>query len=242
MRWTEVVKNYPIILTHYKKKIAAKRRMKASQGLDETLTTQDMEQIGNDIIKTMKENLPDDIIKPANYDDVVNSLRGNDVGRSLGFRDGDFNAKPAPVENPPYQEVATKEAVTEQMNPPVGETVPSEEALAAEAMMSEPTPDTTPVEEQPAEPLPVEEPSTVESPITEEVVTPTPVEVDVNEGVGNVAQRIAEGFKPLTPIMAPLPYQTQYGQTNTSKPAAPRNNNPQVGTSKIWDDDLKFWS
>ena len=149
MRWTEVLKNYPIILTHYKKKIAAKRRMKASQGLDETLTTQDMTQIGNDIIKTMKENLPDDVIKPANYDDVVNSLRGNDVGRSLGFRDGDFNAKPVPVENPPYQETVTQEAVTEQMNPDVPT---SEEILQAESMATE---------------QPVEEPVIVEETVIE---------------------------------------------------------------------------
>jgi hypothetical protein len=236
MRWTEVVKNYPIILTHYKKKIAAKRRMKASQGLDETLTSQDMTQIGNDIIKTMKENLPDDVVKPASYDDVVNSLRGNDVGRSLGFRDGDFNAKPAPVENPPYQETVTEEVVTEQMNPPVGQDIPTSEEIAqAESMATE----------QPVEEVPVEEPVVVEETITEEVIVPAEVPVDVNEGVGDVGKRLADELKPLvpyfTPVPAPLPYQTKYGQT--PKPAgAPRpNSSPQVGTQKIWDDGLKFW-
>ena len=229
MRWTEVLKNYPIILTHYKKKIAAKRRMKASQGLDETLTTQDMTQIGNDIIKTMKENLPDDVVKPANYDDVVNSLKGNDVGRSLGFRDGDFNAKPVPVENPPYQETVTQEAVTEQMNPQMD--VPTAEEIAqAESMATEPQ---------------MEEPVVVEETVIEETVVPA--EVDVNEGVGDVGKRLADEMKPLvpffTPVPAPLPYQTKYGQTN--RPLISPNktsNNPQLGTSKLWDDDLKFWS
>ena len=231
MRWTEVLKNYPIILTHYKKKIAAKRRMKASQGLDETLTTQDMTQIGNDIIKTMKENLPDDVVKPANYDDVVNSLKGNDVGRSLGFRDGDFNAKPAPVENPPYQETVTQEAVTEQMNPDVPT---SEEILQAESMATE---------------QPVEEPVIVEETVIEETVVPAevPVEVDVNEGVGDVGKRLADEMKPLvpffTPVPAPLPYQTKYGQTNRPLISPVKtSNNPQLGTSKLWDDDIKFWS
>ena len=229
MRWTEVLKNYPIILTHYKKKIAAKRRMKASQGLDETLTSQDMTQIGNDIIKTMKENLPDDVVKPASYDDVVNSLRGNDVGRSLGFRDGDFNAKPAPVENPPYQETVTEEAVTEQVNPSMD--VPTaEEIVQAESMATE---------------QPVEEPVVVEETVTEEVIVPA--EVDVNEGVGDVGKRLADEMKPLvpffTPVLAPLPYQTKYGQTN--RPLISPNktsNNPQLGTQKLWDDDIKFWS
>ena len=231
MRWTEVIKNYPIILTHYKKKIAAKRRMKASQGLDETLTTQDMEQIGNDIIKTMKENLPDDVVKPSNYDDVVNGLKGNDVGRSLGFRDGDFNAKPAPVENPPYQETVTQEAVTEQMNPDVPT---SEEILQAESMATE---------------QPVEEPVIVEETVIEETVVPAevPVEVDVNEGVGDVGKRLADEMKPLvpffTPVPAPLPYQTKYGQTNRPLISPVKtSNNPQLGTSKLWDDDIKFWS
>ena len=229
MRWTEVLKNYPIILTHYKKKIAAKRRMKASQGLDETLTTQDMTQIGNDIIKTMKENLPDDVVKPANYDDVVNSLKGNDVGRSLGFRDGDFNAKPVPVENPPYQETVTQEAVTEQMNPQMD--VPTAEEIAqAESMATE---------------QPVEEPVVVEETVIEETVVPA--EVDVNEGVGDVGKRLADEMKPLvpffTPVPAPLPYQTKYGQTNRPLISPVKtSNNPQLGTSKLWDDDIKFWS
>ena len=231
MRWTEVLKNYPIILTHYKKKIAAKRRMKASQGLDETLTSQDMTQIGNDIIKTMKENLPDDVVKPASYDDVVNSLRGNDVGRSLGFRDGDFNAKPAPIENPPYQETVTQEAVTEQMNPDVPT---SEEILQAELMATEPQ---------------MEEPVVVEETVIEETVVPAevPAEVDVNEGVGDVGKRLADEMKPLvpffTPVPAPLPYQTKYGQTNRPLISPVKtSNNPQLGTSKLWDDDIKFWS
>lgn len=234
MRWTETLKNYPIILTHYKKKIAAKRRMKASQGLDETLTTQDMEQIGNDIIKIMKENLPDDVEKPNTYDDVVNSLKGNDVGRSLGFRDGDFNAKPAPVENPPYQETVTEEVVTEQMNPDVPT---AEEIAQAESMATE----------QPVEEVVVEEPIVVEETVTEEVIVPAeaPVEVDVNDGVGDVGKRLADEMKPLvpffTPITAPLPYQTQYGQTRTGGAPAKTNNAPQPGTSKIWDDGLKFW-
>jgi hypothetical protein len=232
MKWTEVVKNYPIILTHYKKKIAAKRRMKASQGLDETLTSQDMEQIGNDIIKTMKENLPDDVIKPANYDDVVNSLRGNDVGRSLGFRDGDFNAKPAPVENPPYQGTVTEEAVTEQMNP---DQATPEEIAQAESMATE----------QPVEEVVAEEPVVVEETVIEEVVVPA--EPDVNEGVGDVGKRLADEMKPLvpffTPIPAPLPYQTKYGQTNRPLISPVKtSNNPQLGTQKLWDDDLKFWS
>jgi len=233
MRWTEVLKNYPIILTHYKKKIAAKRRMKASQGLDETLTSQDMTQIGNDIIKTMKENLPDDVVKPASYDDVVNSLRGNDVGRSLGFRDGDFNAKPAPVENPPYQETVTEEAVTEQVNPSMD--VPTaEEIVQAESMATE---------------QPVEEPVIVEETVIEETVVPAdvPAEVDVNEGVGDVGKRLADEMKPLvpffTPVPAPLPYQTKYGQTNRPLISPVKtSNNPQLGTSKLWDDDIKFWS
>ena len=231
MRWTEVLKNYPIILTHYKKKIAAKRRMKASQGLDETLISQDMTQIGNDIIKMMKENLPDDVVKPSNYDDVVNGLKGNDVGRSLGFRDGDFNAKPAPVENPPYQETVTQEAVTEQMNPDVPT---SEEILQAESMATE---------------QPVEEPVIVEETVIEETVVPAevPVEVDVNEGVGDVGKRLADEMKPLvpffTPVPAPLPYQTKYGQTNRPLISPVKtSNNPQLGTSKLWDDDIKFWS
>jgi hypothetical protein len=232
MRWTETLKNYPIILTHYKKKIAAKRRMKASQGLDETLTSQDMEQIGNDIIKTMKENLPDDVIKPANYDDVVNSLRGNDVGRSLGFRDGDFNAKPAPVENPPYQGTVTEEAVTEQMNP---DQATPEEIAQAESMATE----------QPVEEVVAEEPVVVEETVIEEVVVPA--EPDVNEGVGDVGKRLADEMKPLvpffTPIPAPLPYQTKYGQTNRPLISPVKtSNNPQLGTQKLWDDDLKFWS
>ena len=233
MRWTEVLKNYPIILTHYKKKIAAKRRMKASQGLDETLTSQDMTQIGNDIIKTMKENLPDDVVKPASYDDVVNSLRGNDVGRSLGFRDGDFNAKPAPVENPPYQETVTEEAVTEQVNPSMD--VPTaEEIVQAESMATE---------------QPVEEPVIVEETVIEETVVPAdvPAEVDVNEGVGDVGKRLADEMKPLvpffTPVPAPLPYQTKYGQTNRPLISPVKtSNNPQLGTQKLWDDDIKFWS
>jgi hypothetical protein len=241
MKWTESIVSYPIILTHYKKKIAAKRRMKASQGLDETLTTQDMEQIGNDIIKTMKENLPDDIEKPNTYNDVIVGLKEGKIAEKLGFRVEDFNAKPAPVENPPYQETVTEEAVTEQMNP---DAPTPEEIAQAESMATEQPVEEVVVEET----LPVEEPVVVEETVIEETVVPAevPVEVDVNEGVGDVGKRLADEMKPLvpffTPVPAPLPYQTKYGQTN--RPLISPNktsNNPQLGTSKLWNDDLKFW-
>lgn len=208
MIWTEAIKNYPIIQSKYKRKIAAKRRIKASQGQDEALTSKDMEQISNDIIKTIKENLPADIEKPMSYDDVVKGLKG-EVGESLGFKPEDFVARndtePAGT---PYEGITTSEPIVE-------ETV-TEELVEA----------------------PVETP-------TEVPVAPVaPVEPDITEGVGNVAKRIADEFKPLTPVInpipAPMPYQTPYGQS-VPRPSVKPDNAPRLGTSKIWDDDLKFW-
>jgi len=192
MKWTEVIKNYPIIQSKYKRKLAAKRRMKAQSGLDETMTTKDMNQIATDMIKVMKENLPADVEKPQTYDDVIKGLKEGNTAELLGFKPNDLSPR------------------------------------------AEDTVETTDInyEEQPDE--------GVEEVVTEEVPVEKPVETsketNVAAEVGDISRQIAEGFKPLTPIAAPMPQ--PYNQPRTIPTPKP---SPQIGSTKVWDNDISFW-
>ena len=104
---------------------------------------------------------------------------------------------------------------------------------------------------------PMEEPvveETTEEVINEEVPVEQPVEkpvepqqeTNVAAEVGDMGRQIAEGFKPLTPIVgsinapipAPMPQPYPTGrpiQKSVTKPS------PSIGTTKVWDNDISFW-
>lgn len=226
-----------MIQTHFKKKIAAKRRIKASQGMSETLTGHDMEQLANALIKTLKENTPDDVVKPVDYNDVVKGLKEGGTAELLGFRVGDLNAHNDTEVQPaiPYQGVKTQEAVTEEFQPPI--------EASQEAPMEENVTEEVPIEE-----VTIEE-TVVETPV--EIPVEKPKEPELTSGVGNVGQRIADEFKPLTPFIGPInptvapipaPMPAPYPNSRPAvAPAGRPNNTPQLGTEKFWDNDTKFW-
>ncbi|MFA5049284.1 MAG: hypothetical protein WC516_09735 [Patescibacteria group bacterium] len=204
MRWTEVIKNYPIIQSKYKRKLAAKRRMKAQSGLDETMTAKDMNQISIDIIKTMKENLPADIEKPQTYDDVIRGLKEGNTAELLGFKSQDLSPR------------ADDTVETQDIN----------------------------YEEQPVEETVTEEVATEEVPTNQpQVPQPNIVEEDLTTSVGNLGKRIADEFKPLTPMVGPInapipaPMPQPYSQT-INKPVP--NKSPSLGGVSFWG-DTKFW-
>jgi hypothetical protein len=197
MKWNEYIRTQPIIQSKYKRKIAAKRRLKVQSGLSSTLTSKDMNQLATDIIKIIKENVPADVEKPATYDDVIRGLKEGETYTLLGFRAEDFKAQSEPIE---VVEEVREEVVTEE--------------------------------------IPVEQP--MEKPIE------TPQETNVAAEVGDMGRQIAEGFKPLTPIVGPInapipapmpqPYQTtRPAQNLVVKPS------PSIGTTKVWDNDISFW-
>ncbi len=195
MKWNEYIRTQPIIQSKYKRRIAAKRRLKVQSGLDSTLTAKDMNQLAMDIIKIIKENSPADIEKPASYEDVIRGLKEGELYLLLGFRAEDFKARPEiePMQEPVIEE--TEEVVTEE--------IPIEQPVG-----------------QPTE-KPVE----------------TPQEMSVAAEVGDIGRQIAEGFKPLTPIAAPMPQ-----PYITSKPVPrPVSKSPSIGSTKVWDNDISFW-
>ncbi len=200
MKWTEVIKNYPIIQSKYKRKLAAKRRMKAQSGLDETMTTKDMNQIVTDMIKVMKENLPADVEKPQTYDDVIKGLKEGNTAELLGFKPNDLS---------PRAEDTVETTDINYEEEPVGET-----------------------EEVVTEEVPVEKP------------IETPKETNVAAEVGDMGRQIAEGFKPLTPIVGPInapipaPMPRPYNQPRVAPTPKP---SPQIGSTKVWDNDISFW-
>jgi hypothetical protein len=244
MNWTEVIKNYPIIQTYYKKKIAAKRRMKASQGLDETLNDRDMSQLSDDIIKTMKDNLPTTVNKPLNYNDVVAGLKEGETAKLLGFRPQDLNVKYNDTKVP-YEVKPVQEPVTEEVEPPIEEETVVESIEASPENIGE-TGIVETVEEVPVEPLPPVIPAEPPPPVIP-VEPPPPVipvepppsqEVNIAAEVSKIGEDIGKEFKPITPINAPLPYQTPYGQPN--KVVNPRPQSPPQA-SESWFGRIDFW-
>jgi hypothetical protein len=221
----ETLKSYPIIMSHLRRKIAAKRRIKVGNGLPDTLTYNDVEQVVGDALKIIDKNLPSlkgQFTKNSLKDDMIKTGIASDIG----IRSNELNLKPTEIVEPKMK----------SPNPNIKEEPIVEEPVAVEETVIN-TPDEVVTEESITEPV-------MESPIPEEVtetvVTETPKlsseEMNVAQEVGNMASDIANAFKPLTPIVAPMPT-TGTPMVNRTKV----NNSPQIGTAKIWNDDLKFW-
>ena len=110
----EILKNYPIIMSHLRRKIAAKRRIKVTNNIPDDLTYDDVEQIMNSALKTINKNLPDLKDKYTTVS-LKDEMERTGVAAEIGLRSSEINLKPSSEPKPelkvavPIEEVVVEE-------------------------------------------------------------------------------------------------------------------------------------
>jgi hypothetical protein len=89
----EILKNYPIIMSHLRRKIAAKRRIKVTNNIPDDLTYDDVEQIMNSALKTINKNLPD-LKDKYTTTSLKDEMEKTGVAAEIGLRSSEINLKP----------------------------------------------------------------------------------------------------------------------------------------------------
>ena len=131
----EILKNYPIIMSHLRRKIAAKRRIKVTNNIPDDLTYDDVEQIMNSALKTINKNLPD-LKDKYTTTSLKDEMEKTGVAAEIGLRSSEINLKPS---GEPKQELKVA--------------VPKEEVVVEEEVIGVPTEEVT-VEETIIAPMP----------------------------------------------------------------------------------------
>ena len=108
----EILKNYPIIMSHLRRKITAKRRIKVTNNLPDDLTYDDVEQILNSALKTINKNLPDLKDKYTTVS-LKDEMERTGVAAEIGLRSSEINLKPTGEPKQELKVAVPKEEVTE---------------------------------------------------------------------------------------------------------------------------------
>ncbi len=130
----EILKNYPIIMSHLRRKIAAKRRIKVTNNLPDELTYDDVQQILNSAIKTINKNLPD-LKDKYTAESLKDEMEKTGVAAEIGLRPSELRLRPT---GEPKQELKVAVPLEEEV---VGEEItPTEEVVAEVAPIPAPMP------------------------------------------------------------------------------------------------------
>jgi len=130
MDYMAMLKQYPMIVNHYKSKIENVRKVKRSQGLPDELTREDLEPIMNNALSMVKSNIPASMNKPENIAELAQELKDSGIAKEFGLRDSEIDTitaiateklatKPAPLPQRALNNF--KKLVSTKNNPQTGE-------------------------------------------------------------------------------------------------------------------------
>jgi hypothetical protein len=111
MDYMSMLKQYPMIVNHYKSKIEYARKLKRDKGLSDELTREDLEPIMNNALNMVKSNVPSSMKRPENISELAVELKKSGIAKEFGLRDSEIDTitaiatekpaiKPAPTPMP----------------------------------------------------------------------------------------------------------------------------------------------
>lgn len=90
--WSVMLKDNPLILNTYKRKIEFARQQKRDKGLTDELTREDLEPILVNALNMVKTNTPPGVKAPKDTDELAVMFRDSGVGGMFGVRDSEMEA------------------------------------------------------------------------------------------------------------------------------------------------------
>lgn len=90
--WSVMLRDNPLILNTYKRKVEFARQQKRDKGLTDELTREDLEPILVNALNMVKTNTPPGVKAPKDTDELAVMFRDSGMGQAFGVRDSEIQA------------------------------------------------------------------------------------------------------------------------------------------------------
>lgn len=89
--WTDLLKQSPMIVNHFKGKIERARQEKRNKGLPDELTKDDLQPIMESALNMVRSNVPKSNMRPENIEEMGIVLKKSGIGGEFGLRDSEID-------------------------------------------------------------------------------------------------------------------------------------------------------
>jgi hypothetical protein len=89
--YQKLIKQYPMIVNHYKSKIDNARKVKQQNASWDELSRKDLEPILENALNMIKNNVPATLDRPDTVEELALELRRTKLDREFGLREGELD-------------------------------------------------------------------------------------------------------------------------------------------------------
>ncbi|MFA5048962.1 MAG: hypothetical protein WC516_08115 [Patescibacteria group bacterium] len=101
--YQKLIKQYPMIVNHYKAKIENARKIKQQNASWDELTRKELEPILQNALNMVKSNIPPTLDRPDTVEELALELKRTKLDREFGLREGELDEFIVDVKRKPVQ-------------------------------------------------------------------------------------------------------------------------------------------